>query len=284
MIKLYNDFFFVNAGEEIIPCKIRGLIKRDKRSGTAIYPGDYVEISRLENNSGVIEKILPRKNLLTRPAVANIDRVVLTFAAANPNFHPLLLNRFIILAEQSKIPEIVICINKTDLIEDGENFLSDYEPLYKIIRVSALTGKNIDALKKILSSGVTVFSGPSGAGKSSLLNAIDSSLNLKTGTVSKKILRGKHTTRFSELLKFANGFFVDTPGFGAVNLSDAGIDKKNLRLMFKEFGDFAGDCKFLNDCSHSHEPDCGIKSAVRSGKILPERYEIYLTLLKELSG
>ena len=203
----------------------------------------------------------------------------LTFAVDEPKLHPLLLNRFLVLAEKSTLDEIIICINKIDLAND-KNFLSDYESLYKILRVSTFTGQNLDELRKILLSGVTVFAGPSGVGKSSILNALDNNLRLKVGKISEKILRGKHTTRIAELLPFQNGFLVDTPGFSAVDLKDAGIDKNNLRFYFKEFADFA-HCKFLN-CSHSHEPDCGVKFAVEQGNILRERYDSYLSLLDEL--
>ena len=284
VIKFYNSFFFVKVEENLIPCKLRGLLKRDKKIGGAVFPGDFVEISLLKDNSGVIEKVLPRKSLMTRPAVANVDKIILTFAATQPDLHPLLLNKFLAIAEFSKIDEIIVCVNKIDLISDAENFLRDYENLYKIIRVSAVEKKNIDALKKILSSGVNIFAGPSGVGKSSILNAIDENLKLKVGKVSEKILRGKHTTRISELIEFGEGFLVDTPGFSAVDLNDAGIDKKNLRDCFKEFKNFAAECKFLNDCSHSHEPNCGIKIAVENKKIFRERYESYLSMLKELEG
>ena len=279
VIKFYNSFFFVQTDEELIPCKLRGLIKRDKKSGSAVYPNDFVEFSLLKDGTGVIEKILPRKNLLNRPAVANVDRVILTFAAAEPNLHPLLLNRFITLAEWSHL-EIIICVNKIDLAD--KNFLRDYERLYKIIRTSTVTGEGIDELKKILSEGVTVFAGPSGVGKSSLMNALDENLNLKVGKVSEKILRGKHTTRVCELIKFGEGYVVDTPGFSAVDFKEFGIDRKNLRHCFKEFAQFSTACKFRNDCSHDHEPDCAVRAAVSEGKILRERYENYLAVLNEL--
>ncbi|MBR0260247.1 MAG: ribosome small subunit-dependent GTPase A [Selenomonadaceae bacterium] len=283
VIKFYNSFFFVKVEAEIIPCKLRGLLKRDKKVGSAVCVGDFVEISRLKDKSGVIEKIQSRRNLLIRPLVANVDRVILTFAVDAPKLHPLLLNRFIVLAEKSALDEIIICVNKIDLATE-KNFLSEYESLYKILRVSAVNGEGIDDLRKILSSGVTVLAGPSGVGKSSLLNAVDKNLKLKVGKVSEKILRGKHTTRVSELIEFGDGFLVDTPGFSAVDLLEAGIDKNNLRHYFKEFADFAGACKFLNVCSHSHEPDCGVKAAVDGGKILRERYESYLTLLEEVGN
>ena len=305
VIKFYNSFFFVKVENEIIPCKLRGLLKRDKKVGSAVCVGDFVEISRLKDKSGVIEKIQSRRNLLIRPLVANVDRVILTFAVDAPKLHPLLLNRFIVLAEKSALDEIIICVNKIDLATEttmsnaqckmlnenpnsyqltADSYLSEYESLYKILRVSAVTGEGIDDLRKILSSGVTVLAGPSGVGKSSLLNAVDKKLKLKVGKVSEKILRGKHTTRISELIEFGDGFLVDTPGFSAVDLTEAGIDKNNLRFYFKEFANFAGACKFLNVCSHSHEPDCGVKNAVAEGKILRERYESYLNLLEEVEN
>ena len=283
VIKFYNSFFFVKVGEEIIPCKLRGLLKRDRKIGSAVFVGDFVEISRLKDKSGVIESVQSRRNVLIRPSIANVDRVLLTFAVDAPKLHPLLLNRFLVLAEKSSIAEIIICVNKIDLAA-SKNFLSEYESLYKILRVSTFSGEGLDELKKILSSGVTVFAGPSGVGKSSILNALDKNLRLKVGKVSEKILRGKHTTRVAELINFGGGFLVDTPGFSAVDLAEAGIDKKNLWHCFKEFGQFAGACKFLNVCSHSHEPDCGVKAAVERGEILRERYESYLTLLEEVSG
>ncbi|MBE8955457.1 MAG: ribosome small subunit-dependent GTPase A [Quinella sp. 2Q5] len=280
VIKFYNSFFFVQVDGELIPCKLRGLLKRDRKSGSAVCVGDFVEISRLKDKSGVIESVQSRRNLLIRPPVANIDRVILTFAADAPRLHPLLLNRFIALAERSSIGEIIICVNKIDLAD--EKFLSAYEPLYRVLRVSAKTGAGIDSLREILSAGVTVFAGPSGVGKSSILNAVDNRLRLKVGTVSEKILRGKHTTRVAELIAFGGGYLVDTPGFSAVDLVEAGIDKNNLRGYFKEFANFAGDCKFVNVCSHSHEPDCAVKAAVERGDIQHERYDCYLSLLMEV--
>lgn len=280
VLKFYNSFFFVKIGEKIVHCKLRGKMKRDKNLGSGVFPGDFVEFFLLDDGTGVIEKVLPRKNLMKRPTVANIDRVVLIFAAREPNLHPLLLNKFLVTAEWSGISEIVICANKIDLLSEKDFFLSEYEPLYKIFRVSAATGENINELKKILSSGVSVFAGPSGAGKSSLLNVLVPNLNLKVGKVSEKILRGKHTTRVSELIEFGEGFLIDTPGFSAVDL--AGLDGKILRECFKEFKNFAEHCKFLNGCTHTHEPNCAVKSAVERGKILRERYESYLAILKEI--
>ena len=283
VIKFYNSFFFVSVGGEIIPCKLRGLLKRDKKIGSAVYVGDNVEISRLKDKSGVIERVQSRRNVLIRPPIANVDRVILTFAVDAPKLHPLLLNRFLVLAEKSLLDDIIICVNKIDLTAE-ENFLAEYERLYKVLRVSTITGEGLAELREILSSGVSVFAGASGVGKSSILNALDKNLRLKVGKVSEKILRGKHTTRVAELINFGDGFLVDTPGFSAVDLTEAGITKSNLKNYFVEFENFAGGCKFLNVCSHSHEPDCGVKAAVERGEILRERYESYLTLLEEVGN
>ena len=269
VIKFYNSFFYVNVEGNMIACKLRGLMKRDKRSGSAVCPGDYVEVTQLKDGTGVIEKVNNRKNMFKRPAVANVDEVILTFAAAEPNLNRLLLNRFLVLAEWSGIDNIIICINKIDLIDNADTFLSEYEPLYKIMRVSAFTKENIDELKMQMSN------------KASILNAIDERFNLKVGDISEKIKRGKHTTRVSELIPFNNGFLIDTPGFSAVDLSDIGIDKKSLSSCFKEFSNFAGDCKF-SGCSHSHEPNCAVKAAVASGDIMQERYNAYISMLNEV--
>ena len=282
VIKFYNSFFFVDIEGELLPCKLRGLMKRDKRSGSAVCPGDFVEVSKLNDGTGVIENVQSRQNLLKRPAVANIDQVILTFAASSPDLNRLLLNRFLVLAEWSGISRIIICINKIDLISESEKFLSEYEDLYEIIRVSSINGTNIDNLKDQLENKVTVLTGPSGVGKSSILNSIEPSFNLKIGDVSEKIKRGRHTTRVSELIPFANGFLVDTPGFSAVDLVEVALDEKNLGDCFKEFANFVCDCKFTG-CSHSHEPDCAVKLAVANGKILSERYESYLSMLNEIN-
>ena len=282
VIKFYNSFFFVDVEGELLPCKLRGLMKRDKRSGSAVCPGDFVEVSKLDDGTGVIESVQPRRNMLKRPAVANVDQVILTFAAASPDLNRLLLNRFIILAEWSQIDNIIICINKIDLIDNANDFLSEYESLYKIIRVSTVTGEGIDKLKTLMPNKVTVLTGSSGVGKSSILNAIDPNLKLKIGDVSEKIQRGRHTTRVSELIPFAGGFIVDTPGFSAVDLVEVGLDGDTLADCFKEFAKFTADCKFTG-CSHSHEPNCAIKAAVEDKNILNERYSAYISMLNEIN-
>lgn len=281
VIKMYNGFYYLQVAgqEELLSCRLRGRIKRNKG---AVVTGDYVEYQMLEDGTGVIESCLPRRTLLKRPAVANIDQVLITFAARQPDLNQLLLNRFLVLAEWSGIPEIVICINKCDLLEEKADFLQDYvQAGYKLLMVSAQEGQGIQELKNLLARRVTVFAGPSGVGKSSLLNAVDSNLELATGKISDKIKRGKHTTRAACLLPLpGGGTVVDTPGFSAAELEN--IDKAQLAHYFPEFRPYIEKC-YYNTCTHSHEPDCAVKEAVAAGAICQARYEAYLNILQTIN-
>ncbi|MCI7235661.1 MAG: ribosome small subunit-dependent GTPase A [Veillonellaceae bacterium] len=281
VIKMYNGFYYLQVAgqEELLSCRLRGRIKRNKG---AVVTGDYVEYQMLEDGTGVIERCLPRRTLLKRPAVANIDQVLITFAARQPDLNQLLLNRFLVLAEWSGIPEIVICINKCDLLEEKVDFLQDYvQAGYKLLMVSAKEGQGIQELKNLLTGRVTVFAGPSGVGKSSLLNAVDSNLELATGKISDKIKRGKHTTRAACLLPLPEGgTVVDTPGFSAAELEN--IDKAQLAHYFPEFRPYIEKC-YYNTCTHSHEPDCAVKEAVAAGAICQARYEAYLNILQTIN-
>lgn len=281
VIKMYNGFYYLQVAgqEELLSCRLRGRIKRNKG---AVVTGDYVEYQMMEDGTGVIESCLPRRTLLKRPAVANIDQVLITFAARQPDLNQLLLNRFLVLAEWSGIPEIVICINKCDLLEEKADFLQDYvQAGYKLLMVSAQEGQGIQELKNLLAGRVTVFAGPSGVGKSSLLNAVDSNLELATGKISDKIKRGKHTTRAACLLPLPEGgTVVDTPGFSAAELEN--IDKAQLAHYFPEFRPYIEKC-YYNTCTHSHEPDCAVKEAVAAGAICQARYEAYLNILQTIN-
>lgn len=281
VIKMYNGFYYLQVAgqEELLSCRLRGRIKRNKG---AVVTGDYVEYQMLEDGTGVIERCLPRRTLLKRPAVANIDQVLITFAARQPDLNQLLLNRFLVLAEWSGIPEIVICINKCDLLEEKVDFLQDYvQAGYKLLMVSAQEGQGIQELKNLLTGRVTVFAGPSGVGKSSLLNAVDSNLELATGKISDKIKRGKHTTRAACLLPLPEGgTVVDTPGFSAAELEN--IDKAQLAHYFPEFRPYIEKC-YYNTCTHSHEPGCAVKEAVAAGAICQARYEAYLNILQTIN-
>lgn len=286
VIKTYNGFYYIKReGEaltlstELLSCRLRGRLKQEKG---AVVTGDIVQYELLGDGTGVIEQCLPRKSLLYRPAVANIDQVIITFAIKEPDVNSLLLNRFLVLAEWSNIPEIVICFNKMDLSSaHSEEIMKPYmEAGYRVVFVSAHSRRGIDELRRLLKGRVTVFAGPSGVGKSSLLNAIDTELDLTTGGISEKIKRGKHTTRAACLLPVADGgIVVDTPGFSAAELEQ--LDKGSLAGYFPEFRPLIEKCHY-NTCTHSHEPDCGIKNALSDGLISQERYDAYLNILQTI--
>lgn len=279
ILKVYNSVLHVAAEDAVILCKLRGRIKKG-RSDTEILPGDIVVLDRISPKEGVIEHVEQRSNLLQRPRVANLTQIVITVAAASPDPHPLVVSRFLVLAECSGAAKIVLCINKMDLYRgDSEHFLAEYEAAgYPVLRVSAECGTGLDELRRRLAGEITVFAGPSGAGKSSLLNALDPSLALVTGAVSEKIGRGRHTTRRAELLPFMNGYVVDTPGFTQQELTE--ISQEKLTACFSELSKYGG-CRFA-PCSHSHEPGCAVKAAAAAGEISRERYDAYIALLDEI--
>ena len=284
VLKAYNSFFYVQVTgqQELLSCKLRGKFKKARRS-LAVVPGDVVEAMILPDGTGVIEEVLPREHFLPRPAVANLTQVVLTFAVAQPELHPLLLNRFLVMAEWSGVPKILICLNKMDLSPSApESLLALYEKAgYPVLRVSAETGEGSEALKEHLQGETTVFAGPSGVGKSSLLNAL-TGLELQTGKVSDKIKRGRHTTRVAELLPYgADGYIVDTPGFSALELAE--VELEDLPACFREFRPYLGNCRF-QPCSHTHEPGCMVKEAVEKELLSQERYEAYQAIRSEIEA
>lgn len=279
VVKAYSSFYYVQTGEKVTACSLRGRFKKERFS---LYVGDEVEYEPTGADKGVIEQIMPRRSLLKRPTVANVDQVVLTFAAANPDLNTLLVDKFLILAESSQL-SIILCINKTDLADlSVVSAVADTYRLigYPVIEASARLGSGITELRAALSGLITVFAGPSGAGKSSLLNALQPGLSLTTGEVSHKIGRGKHTTRYAELLPLAGGgFVVDTPGFSLTEFDD--LSEQELPHYFRDFGEFAADCKF-STCLHAKEPQCAVKQAVADGRVNRSRYESYLEVLDEI--
>lgn len=280
VIKTLNSFYYVEQNGEIISCKLRGRFKKERIN---IFVGDVVEFEKLSENTGIIEKLLPRKNLLLRPLISNIDQAVVVFAAAYPNPNYFLIDKILVSTEHSNIPEIILCINKTDLIDitQVENFFSKYKKIgYKLVTTSTFTGKGINELKECLKGKTTVFAGPSGVGKSSLLNLLNPSLELDTGELSEKIKRGKHTTRLSRLFSLCGGKVADTPGFSSVDLSK--LSKEELSSCFVEFLPFLSECHY-RACTHSHEPGCSLKTAVDNGLIDLSRYHSYLKILQEIN-
>ncbi len=281
IIKAYNSFYYVQTAEKVISCKLRGRFKKERFS---LLVGDQVEYESTGAGKGIIENILPRRSMLRRPMIANIDQVILTFAAVNPNINRILVDRFLVLGEMSEL-EIVLCINKIDLADEQEleTIVEQYRSIgYKVITLSAKAGTGINELRSMLYGKISVFAGPSGAGKSTLLNTIETGLTLVTGEVSEKIGRGKHTTRFAELLPLSGGgFVVDTPGFSFTEFND--IKPQELMHCFPEISELTAGCKF-NTCIHSREPQCAVKQAVSEGKILQYRYDSYHEILQEIIG
>ncbi|ACV63116.1 ribosome small subunit-dependent GTPase A [Desulfofarcimen acetoxidans DSM 771] len=280
VIKGYGGFYYVKDDQKYVwECKPRGRFKIEKQ---LILVGDRVQIKTINKKNGVVEKVLPRITELVRPPVANIDCAIVVFALKSPEPNLNLLDRFILLAEAGKT-EPVICFNKVDLLSNEEvtPVLDIYDKIgYRTIVTSVKTGAGLEELRAVLKDHISVFAGPSGVGKSSLLNAVQPGLQLKTGEISEKLQRGRHTTRHVELLELDNGgYVVDTPGFSSLYLPQ--MLKEELAGFFPEMNNFWQNCRF-NGCLHNQEPDCAVKSAVESGEINKERYAHYIMFLEEI--
>lgn len=269
--------------EGVYECKAKGIFRNE---GVKPLVGDNVEIEILDeaNKKGNIVKILERKNSLIRPAVANVDQALVIFAAAKPTPNLNLLDRFLISMEMSKV-ESIICFNKTDVAdEDYVNHLRDiyFSCGYKVICTSTVDGSGVEQLKSMLKGKTTVLAGPSGVGKSSMTNAIIPEACMQTGGISKKIERGKHTTRHSELFTIQKDTFLfDTPGFSSLYVNN--LEKEELMWYFPEFDKFNDKCRFQG-CVHINEPDCAVKDALREGLISKSRYDNYLLIYDELKN
>ena len=282
IIKGIGGFYYVDTEKGLYECRARGIFRKNKITPLV---GDRVSISVVdeENKKGVVEEIEERDTELVRPPIANVDKALIVFAIKNPSPNLSLLDRFIVLAEKENL-EIVIVFTKVDLDTDGE-LLGELKDIYevsgyKVISVSNKLKLNIDKIKEELKENTVVFAGPSGVGKSSLLNEVDKNFELKTGEVSDKIKRGKHTTRHAELLKLeCGGMVADTPGFSSLTLDD--IDESELKEYFIEFDKY-DECRFGSRCIHENEPSCAVKEAVENGEISKKRYESYIQLLNEI--
>ena len=282
IIKGIAGFYYVNVVESgVYECKAKGSFRKE---GIKPLVGDDVEIEILDENekTGNIVQIKPRKNELIRPAVANIDQALVVFAVTKPKPHYNLLDRFLVMMEQKEIP-VVLCFNKTDIAEhpDIAELQEVYTPSgYPVLFTSAREEENIEELKSLLKGKTTSIAGPSGVGKSSLINLLQSEVKMETGSISKKIARGKHTTRHSELIMIgADSYIMDTPGFSSLYVNE--FEKEELKYYFPEFAPYEGQCHF-NGCDHIHEPGCAVKEAVEEGKIHKIRYEDYMEMYREL--
>lgn len=282
IIKGIGGFYYVDVpGSGIYECRAKGIFR--KRNIKPLI-GDNVEISVMdeEKKLGNVDKINKRANQLVRPTVSNIDQAVIVFAVTQPTPNYNLLDRFLVMIEEKGI-EAVICFNKIDILDKKEvaKIISIYEKTgYDVYTTSSIEGHGIENLREALYNKTTVFAGPSGVGKSSILNLIQTETVLETGEVSKKIGRGKHTTRHAELMCFhENSYVVDTPGFSSLAIDK--IDEGDLKLFFREFATYEPYCKFQG-CNHLNEPKCGVKEAVKDGDISESRYVSYTQLIEEL--
>ena len=282
IVKGIAGFYYVHVVESgVYECKAKGTFRKDK-----IRPlvGDNVEIDILDEKDmeGSITKILPRKNDLIRPAVANIDQALVVFAVTQPEPHFNLLDRFLVMMERKEIPT-VLCFNKTDIAESPA--ITELKEIYSgcgypVIFTSAREEENISQLKELLKGKTTAIAGPSGVGKSSLINLLQPEVRMETGSISRKIARGKHTTRHSELIVLGeDSYIMDTPGFSSLYVND--FEKEELKYCFPEFEPYEGQCRFIG-CDHIHEPDCAVKAAVETGKINKVRYDDYTEMYREL--
>lgn len=282
IIKGIGGFYYVDVvSHGLYECKAKGSFRNQKLKPL---PGDQVTIDVLddENKLGNITKIEERRNELIRPAVANVDQALVEFAAAQPNPNLNLLDRFLLLMNRQQV-NTILCFNKTDIADASmlERLKETYQSCGSpVLFISTYTGEGISEVRKQITGKTTVFAGPSGVGKSSLLNELLPEANAKTGEISEKIKRGKHTTRHSELMKAGEGtYLIDTPGFSTLYVDTIGAEE--LKNYMLEFSSYEGQCRFQG-CSHTHEPDCRVKEAVEEGKISSIRYQNYVELYEEL--
>lgn len=280
IIKGIGGFYYVKTDNGIIEAKGRGIFKKD---GITLRTGDVVDIELMaeDDSKGVINKIYPRKNCFIRPPIANVDLLVIVFAAKNPRPNFPVIDKFLINAQINKI-EPVICINKKDLVSDDEfREISDiYNSVYNVIGVSTKTGEGMDELLSVIKGQKTALAGPSGAGKSSIINYLHPEANMETGEVSKKTMRGKHTTRHVEIFELkGESMLFDTPGFTSFELPD--MDEGSIKEYYPEFREFDSLCKYDN-CNHISEPDCKVVKAVSEGRINKLRYEAYVSNYNEM--
>ena len=291
IIRGIAGFYYVHIFEEnvqtaeagIYECKAKGVFRKDNRKPLV---GDNVEMDVLdgEQHLGNIRELLPRHSELIRPAVANIDQALVIFAIASPKPNFNLLDRFLIMMQQQGIP-CIICFNKRDLDQEGRgrNYQDIYEACgFRTISVSAREQEGISGLKELLQGKTTTVAGPSGVGKSSIINCLQSGITMETGQISRKIERGKHTTRHTELIAAgADTYILDTPGFSSLSLFD--LEKEQLGNYYPEFAEHEKYCRF-GGCAHINEPVCGVKDALAEGRISKMRYDNYCLLYEELKN
>jgi len=278
IVKALSGFYYVQTEDGLLQCRARGKFRKD---GLSPLVGDRVRVEAAEPGCGYVVEIQPRKNAFIRPAVANVDALVLLAAAVNPVTDPFLVDRVAVIAESVNCG-VIICINKCDL-NPGDGLFAAFSTNtgYPVLRTSAATGEGVEELKQLLRGRTVAFTGNSGVGKSSLLNRIAPGLSLEVGEVSDRLGRGRHTTRHIELFSAGeNSFIADTPGFSSFDLTQMQpIKKEQLQHCFPEFRPYLGRCRF-DDCMHLREPGCAVRQALAAGEIAPSRCESYEKLFE----
>lgn len=274
IVRSLSGFYDVRLPDGIITCRGRGVLRRQHITPLT---GDMAEVT-VEHGKGMVEAVLPRKNSFIRPAVANVDALIIFAANVNPVTEPFLIDRVAAIAGNQNV-ESVLCVNKCDL-DPARSLRETYERAgFQVFPVSAVTGEGLDALRSFLQGKLTAFTGNTGVGKSSILNALCPELELATGEVSEKLGRGRHTTRHVELYSLGDDTYVmDTPGFASFDTDQMDVIlKENLQYAFPDFAPYIGHCQFA-DCSHRREPGCAVRVALDAGQIVPSRYESYQRL------
>jgi len=279
IIRSISGFYDVQIPGRVISCRARGILRKE---GNSPLTGDMVEIT-VEKGKGMVEKILPRRNSFVRPAVANVDALVVFAANVNPITEPFLIDRVAAIAGDQEVP-VYLCVNKCDL-DPAHDLVRIYAHAgFPVICTSAETGEGVEHLRQLLTGKLTAFTGNSGVGKSSILNRLCPELELPTGEVSEKLGRGRHTTRHVELYALGEDTYVaDTPGFSSFDTDQMDVIlKENLQYAFPDFGRYLSDCQF-RDCSHRKEPGCAVRAALQNGEIEKSRYDSYLKLYEKAS-
>ena len=277
IIRSISGFYDVQTESALITCRARGILRKQ---GQSPLTGDMVEIT-VEKGKGMVEKILPRKNSFVRPAVANVEALVVFAANVNPVTEPFLIDRVAAIAGDQEVP-VYLCVNKCDL-DPAMDLVRIYTNAgFPVICTSAETGDGVEELRALLKGKLTAFTGNSGVGKSSILNKLCPELALPTGEVSEKLGRGRHTARHVELYDLGDGTYVaDTPGFSSFDTDQMDVMlKENLQYAFPDFGPYIGCCQF-RDCTHRKEPGCAVTAARMTGEIEPTRYDSYLRLYEK---
>ena len=276
--KALSGFYYVDTGEGIVTCRARG---RFRKEGVSPLVGDMVEITA-SGTEGMVDAIEPRRNVFARPAVANIDQLVIVASNAIPRTDPYLIDRMTAIAALKNC-EVLLCINKSDLDRADELCAVYAQAGLPFVLVSAETGEGIEELRERMAGKLSAFTGNSGVGKSSLLNALDPHFSAQVGEVSQALGRGRHTTRHVELYKLSGGAeLIDTPGFSSFDTAELGLElKEKLPETFADFAPYLGGCRFVG-CSHTKEKGCAVLAAVKAGEISPSRHTSYLRLYNEL--